>query len=775
MKDAAGRVVGLFGTAQDITQSKRMEEALRRSEQVLRSVIDNVAIGISLISPKMEILMLNRQMLRWFPGIDVSKKLICYSAFNVPPREEICGYCPTCKTLMDGDVHESIIESPAGNEVRNYRILSSPIRDKGGNITAAIEVVEDITERKRAEEALRASERQYRQLVDNALVGVYRSTPEGKFLYVNDEMARIFECENADEVLSLPVGLRYKSSEDREAFLNILKERGKVPYYEIEVPTKTGKLKTIVISAVLDDGFIAGTVIDITERKQAGEELRRIEKKYKDLFDSTLEGIYQIDAEGVFILMNPAGARIFGYESPGEMIGRKGLEYWRDPADREAFRAELRIRKSVSGYPMRLKKKDGEPIEIETSSTIMEDEEGHFLGMEGILRDVTERRKLEDQLRQAQKMEAVGQLAGGIAHDFNNILTAIIGYGHLLHMKMDSNDPLRVNVEQILEAGDRAASLTQNLLTFSRKLIMNPSPVSLNEIMKKVEKFLLRIIGEDIELKTAFSDEVLTVNVDSGLIEQAMLNLATNARDAMPRGGSLSIETALSEMDAEFIKAHGFGEPGKYALISVTDTGTGMSKETRDKIFEPFFTTKEVGKGTGLGLAMVYGIVKQHNGYITVYSEPGEGTVFKIYLPLVAVKAEGEKEALIPAVLAGGTETILVAEDDPALRKLDMTVLGEFGYNVITAEDGEDAIKKFMEHKDKIDMCILDMIMPKKSGKEVYERIREMRPGIKVLFASGYAADRTQMERLIREGLDYVQKPISPRNLLKKIREVLDK
>jgi CheY-like chemotaxis protein len=342
-------------------------------------------------------------------------------------------------------------------------------------------------------------------------------------------------------------------------------------------------------------------------------------------------------------------------------------------------------------------------------------------------------------------------------------------------MKMDSNDPLRVNVEQILESGDRAASLTQNLLAFSRKQIMNPRPVSLNEIMMKVEKFLLRIIGEDIELRTKFGGGRLIVNVDFSQIEQTMINLATNARDAMPRGGVLSIETGFTVIDNEFIRAHGFGEPGNYAFISATDTGTGMDKETRDKIFEPFFTTKEVGKGTGLGLAMVYGIVKQHNGYIMVYSEPGEGTTFKIYIPVVAVKAEGKKEAPIPTVPAGGTETILVAEDDPALRKLDETILTEFGYHVITAEDGEDAINKFMENKDKINICILDMIMPKKSGEEACMAIRQIRPDIKVFFASGYASDKTHMDKLLREGFDFIQKPVPPNDLLKKIREVLDK
>ncbi|MBI5664074.1 MAG: response regulator, partial [Nitrospirae bacterium] len=391
----------------------------------------------------------------------------------------------------------------------------------------------------------------------------------------------------------------------------------------------------------------------------------------------------------------------------------------------------------------------------------------------GITEDITENRKLREQLFQAQKMEAIGQLAAGIAHDFNNILTAIIGYGHILHMKMSSDDPLMVNIEQILESADRAASLTQNLLTFSMKQIINLKPADLNEIIRKVEKFLLRIIGEDIEVRTKLGREALIANVDSAQIEQALLNLATNARDAMPRGGLLSIETALSLIDDEFIKAYGFGKPGKYALISVTDTGAGMDKATSDKIFEPFFTTKEVGKGTGLGLSMVYGTVKQHNGYITVYSEPWKGTTFMVYIPLVAQRINEEQEAdAVLTAFPAGQETVLVAEDDPGLRKLYSEVLTDYGYNVIVAEDGEDAVRKFIENKDKIRVCILDIIMPKKSGKEAYDAIKDTSPGIKVLFASGYADDRIHMKELTEKGLNFIQKPFSPAALIKKIREV---
>lgn len=402
------------------------------------------------------------------------------------------------------------------------------------------------------------------------------------------------------------------------------------------------------------------------------------------------------------------------------------------------------------------------------------DDKGHITGLFGVARDITERKRLEEQLLHSQKMEAIGQLAGGVAHEFNNILTAIIGYGNILLMKMKGDDPLRHNVEQILTSSERAAGLTQGLLTYSRKQITAPRPENLNDIVKKTEGLLLRIISEDIELKTVLTDEELTVMADRGQIEQVLMNLATNARDAMPDGGSLTISTELVEIDMEFINIHGYGEPGMYALISVADTGIGIEKKMMEKIFEPFFTTKEIGKGTGLGLAMVYGIIKQHDGYINVYSEAGKGTTFKIYLPVIKAKIR-EKESSIIQLPVGGTETVLVAEDDKALRKLIKTVLDEFGYKVIDAVDGEDAVEKFMENKDRIDLLVFDVVMPKKNGKEAYEEIKKINPRVKALFTSGYTSNIIHKKGILEEGINFILKPVSPKELLRKVREILDR
>jgi signal transduction histidine kinase len=397
-----------------------------------------------------------------------------------------------------------------------------------------------------------------------------------------------------------------------------------------------------------------------------------------------------------------------------------------------------------------------------------------------ILRDVTEqikakgeREHLQAQLFQAQKMEAVGQLAGGVAHDFNNILTAIIGFSTLMEMKMAADDPQRTSVNQILAAADRAAELTRSLLAFSRKQIINPQPADLNQIVQQTGRFLQRIIGEDIELRMTFNEEHLPVNVDSVQIEQVLMNLATNARDVMPDGGVLFIGTELVEIGENFIRAHGFGTPGEYALITVTDTGSGMDEEVRKRIFEPFFTTKEVGRGTGLGLSIVYGIIKQHNGFINVYSEPGQGTTFTIYLRLH--RAESElKPGAVQTVPVEGTETILVADDDAMLRNIAEEVFRSYGYTVITAEDGQDAVEKFIQNRERIAMVVLDVIMPKMNGKDAYEQIRKLSPGCKVIFMSGYTDDIIHKRGLLDVGLAFVSKPLRPEKLLQKVREVLD-
>jgi PAS domain S-box-containing protein len=516
------------------------------------------------------------------------------------------------------------------------------------------------------------------------------------------------------------------------------------------------------------------TLLD--DLKRSNTELQESEARYKSLFDEILDCIFRIDNNGNIVMVNRAGAEMFGFQSPEEVIGSPAVRLWVDDAERKKFIAVLQRERALRGYPVKAKKRTGGIIHLEVTCHLLKDEQGSSLGMEGILRDVTDRKTLEEQLLQSQKIEAVGTLAGGVAHDFNNILTAIIGYTHVVLMKMKQDNPLRYELQQVLAAADRAAMLTQSLLAFSRKQMVRLAPIDINEVLKKFGTFLMRLIREDIELSTTTSDERLTVLADKGQIEQALMNLVTNAQDSMPNGGRLLIETRRCSIDGSFIAAHGYGTPGAYVLISVSDTGVGMDEQTKQKIFEPFFTTKEVGKGTGLGLALVYGTVKKHEGFITVYSEPGKGTTFKIYLPLTDLPAEepARPSAFDAAYFTGGTETILLAEDDEALRNIVISVLDNAGYKVIVAVDGMDAVQKFIEHKNNIKLALLDVIMPKKNGQEVYKELMELCPDLQVIFMSGYTEGALDKPDMQGKRFSFIMKPVSPEELLRKIRSVLN-
>ncbi len=391
-----------------------------------------------------------------------------------------------------------------------------------------------------------------------------------------------------------------------------------------------------------------------------------------------------------------------------------------------------------------------------------------------IVLDISERKRLEAALFQAQKMESIGTLAGGIAHDFNNLLNVIIGYGSMMQSSLtdDENKSFLVN---ILSAADRATQLTKGLLTFSRKQVLELLPVNINEIIKGLEKMLWRIMGEDITMSSNLSAKKLVVIADRVQIEQVLLNLAANSRDAMSGRGMLAIDTCPVELRAEDVDRKKYAiKPGWYALISVTDSGTGMDAETMERIFDPFFTTKEVGKGTGLGMAIVYGIIKQHEGYINCYSEPGQGTTFKIYLPLVEEAAVAVGKAAIAPPPSGGAETILVAEDDPTLRKLMLKILQGHGYTVIEAVDGQDAVDRFMADSDRIDLVILDVVMPNKYGGEAYQEIITVKPAIKALFVSGYPSDKINKMGMLKDGVNFLYKPLQPDALLRKVREIIN-
>lgn len=533
-------------------------------------------------------------------------------------------------------------------------------------------------------------------------------------------------------------------------------------------------------------GGIGGIVIfseDITERKKAEEALKGSEKRYRSLVGAVTDCIYTVKVDNGCPVSTSYGAgavALTGYSSDDYEADQNLWHRMVYEDDRQ--RVIERSANIISGndaqpFEYRIIHRDGSIRWVRDTPVHRYDEQGRLISYDGLISDITERKKLEDQLRHSQKMEAIGTLTGGIAHDFNNVLTAMMSYCSLLQMKMKKNETQAHYVDQILSLVERATIMTKSLLSFSRKQISAMKPADLNGIIKRVEKLLKRLISEDIEMKAILADMDLSVMADGGQIEQVLMNLCTNARDAMPKGGKLTIETGMVKLDREYTASHGYGEAGSYALISVRDTGIGMDEKTKVKIFEPFFTTKEIGKGTGLGLSMTYGIIKQHQGYINVESRPGEGTEFRVYLPLITEKVETtypQTEASIPDLSEGGKDTILLAEDEKYLREATKEVLEGFGYRVIAAVDGKDAIDKFIEKKNDIHLLILDAVMPVKNGNEAYKEIKKIRPDIRSIFLSGHTMDAINKKETLDEGVSFIAKPVSPKDLLARIKEVFD-
>jgi PAS domain S-box-containing protein len=508
---------------------------------------------------------------------------------------------------------------------------------------------------------------------------------------------------------------------------------------------------------------------NITSRVLAERALIESEKKYRTLADNALVGVFKTNLDGNILYANRALSGMLEFDSPEEMLSVNAHSSYKNTNDRKKFIESLKSRGVLSDFAVDFTTNKGKLKHVIMSATL----EGDIIS--GMIMDITDRKRLETQLIKAQKLDAVGTLAGGLAHDFNNILTAIISYTSILSMKMSKNDPLKVYLNRILDSSNKAAALVKSLLAFGRKQIMDPKPVEINSIIKNIANLLKRLLGENIELTIQLSEQDLVVVADEGQLEQVLMNLATNARDAISDVGTVTISTELTPIDEEFIKIHGYGEPGDYALIMISDTGEGMDEQIREHIFEPFFTTKETGKGTGLGLAMVYGTIDQHNGYITCTSEPNMGTTFRIYLPLIKAIVEDQESRDIPQ-LPFGTETILLCEDDADVRSAAHEVLTGAGYSVIESVDGEDAFGKFSgQGTGRIQLLITDVVMPKQNGKELYIEIKKLQPDIKVLFISGYPADHITGKGILERGVNFIPKPFLSHDLLNKVREALDK
>jgi two-component system cell cycle sensor histidine kinase/response regulator CckA len=671
---------------------------------------------------------------------------------------------------------------------RWFNIVADPLLDENGSLIGAVHAMSDITEVKQAEEALRESEKRYRQVIENATEIIYSLEIDGNFVYGNPACLKAtgFSLEELRQHNYQDLIVPEHQKRLTEIYIKQFLERQAKTYEEFPFFNKSGEVVWFAQNAslVIEDGKVVGFHIiarDITERKRVEEALKESEERYRTAIEHSNDGVTIVKGD-IHLYVNQKFLEIFGYSHPEEIVGRPLLvTVHSDDRDRviEINRKRQRGEDVPSGYEFKGIRKDGGIVYIEVSAT-KTIYRGEAVSL-AYLRDITERKRVEEeravlqeQFRQSQKMEAIGRLAGGIAHDFNNLLTIIKGNSQLSLMDLKQDDPGRENLEEIQKAADKASDLVRQLLAFSRRQMMEIKVVDLNTLLRNLEKMLGRVIGEDIELVTILAENLRSIKVDPGQVEQVIMNLAVNAKDAMPSGGKLTIETANVELDEEYVHKHIAAKPGHYVMLSVSDAGVGMSPEIKERVFEPFFTTKEKGKGTGLGLSTIYGIVKQSGGNIWVYSEPGQGTTFKIYLPQVDEPVDELKEEVVKDI-ARGNETILVVEDEETVRKLAIRILKKQGYRVVEASEGGNALLLGEEFKDPIHLILTDIVMPKMSGCQLVERLKEIHPEMKVLYMSGYTDNAVLHHGVLEKGTNFIQKPFTVDGLTRKVRKVLDK
>ncbi len=629
------------------------------------------------------------------------------------------------------------------------------------------------TKRKRAEATLRETEEKYRILVEHATDAI-AILQHGRTVYRNPAYTQLIGYTVAETM-----GRTFLESvvpEDRERVWEYYEKclQGQlVPaQYEVGLLTRDGRRVSMEVKPCVIDyqGQPASMVVmrDLTERTRSEEALRESEERFRKLTEAANEGI-AIYEQGRILEANQATAKMLGYELP-EVIGRHALEFTA-PESRA-----LVLHNIQSGYEKPYEsvglRKDGTTFPVEVQGKAIP-YRGRLVRVT-IIRDLTERKRLEEELRQAHKMEAVGRLAGGIAHDFNNLLTVIGGYSELLLRRFDPADPAHQQAEAIMTAANHAAALTRQLLAFSRRQVLEPKVLDLNAVVTTMGRILQRLIGEDIELVTGLDPALGRVNADPGQLEQVLLNLAVNARDAMPQGGRLTLETANVELDEADARWHAGVASGRYVRLAVRDTGIGMDAATQSHLFEPFFTTKELGQGTGLGLATVYGIVRQSGGHITVDSTPGRGTAFTIYLPRLGEGVEAAEPVVAPAKPRKGSETVLLVEDEAGVRGVAQEILRSTGYIVLAASDGHEALRISIQHEGPIHLLLTDVVMPGLSGPALVSRLASRRPKMRVMYMSGYTEDTIVQHGLPNPGMVFLQKPFTPEVLTRKVRELLE-
>ncbi len=768
----------------------KADQTICESERKFHAIFDQTYELIGLLSIDGRLLQMNKTALT-FSGVeeaDVTGKPFWKTpwwAHSQELQEQVC--LAVQRTAKGEFVRFETTHFSADGNLHYLDFSLKPVADEAGDVVLLLAEGRDITDHKRAEVAVHRSEAELRSFVERSPFGIFRSSiEEDHFLDVNPALVKMLGYASAEELCSTKLSTDvYLDPQDNIRILTPLLRDGSFNGIEIQSRRKNGEAITTRLSGRLDQASLTGDLVlegiveDITERSRAEQALRDSEEHFRQVVEGAPVGMY-IQTDGILRYFNPAALAIFGAENSSQLVGQDFLEIIH-PDSRAAVIERARLvmeeKKAVPFLEERLLRLDGSVFDGEVTAIpfIFEERSGALV----FVRDITERKReeadrraLENQLRQAQKMEAVGRLAGGIAHDFNNLLMVIQSYTEMLQKSLPAQDRLRKYTEQVLKAADRAASLTGQMLAFSRKQIISPVVLDLNAVIHETAEMLKRLIGEDIEFRVNSLESLWSIEADSDQIGQALMNLCVNSRDAMPQGGTLTITTGNIVVEEQSIGVPPYVTPGEYVKLSVADTGSGISKTEQEQIFDPFFTTKEVGKGTGLGLPMVYGFVKQSGGYIWVESELGQGACFTICLPranaAIALPPSGNADTP-----PGGTETLLVAEDEEALREAICGYLRSLGYTIFAASSGDHALSLASEHLGHIHLLITDVVMPKMSGRELSNTLGSQRSDLKTIYLSGYTDDAVLRHGIHAMGTSFLQKPFSLGTLAWKVREIL--
>ena len=748
------------------------------SDTVFRALTESAPDGIVLVNQEGRIILVNAQTEKLF---GYEREELLGQAVEVLVPQRLRGKHRGHRAVFAG--HSQVRPMGAGLELYGLRkdatefpieISLSPILTGDNALVCA--AIRDITDRKRIEEGLR-------RLLDSAPDAMVIANHEGKIVLVNSQTEKLFGYRR-EELLGQPVEVlvpeRFWSMHrgHREHYMANPQSRPMGAGSELFGLKKDGTEFPVEISLSpqqTDNGaLVSSTIRDITERKRVEEALRQSEANFRAMVEGTY-GVYRATPEGKLLVVNSALVKMLGYDSAEDLLPHNlATDVFETGEYTPLLFDQPGRQKQFTKLEAHLKRKGGGSVPVEISGRPVRDESGAVLYFEVIAEDVSRVRGVEQRLRHVQKMEAIGRLAGGIAHDFNNVLGVIVAYSEMLVEKLHDNDELFSLVMSITKAVERGGTLTRQLLAFSRQQVLEPQVLSLGEYLTGIKGMLARVIGEDLHLTILTGDPHLRVKVDPTQIEQVIMNLVVNARDAMPSGGRLTIETSEVDIDDEYCSRNPEARIGRHVMLAVSDTGCGMPPEVLSRIFEPFFTTKEQGKGTGLGLATIYGIVKQSGGHINAYSEVGRGTIFKIYLPVTKEEAEKHENATTETIAPRGVETILIVEDEESLR----TVTGEFllnkGYQVIMAEDFDKAVEACEDSSRHIDLLMTDVVLPGASGPKLADRLAITRPEMKVLFVSGYTADALVHGDLHRTDFAFLSKPFSLNTLARKIRTILD-